>query len=61
MNRVAIIRILKTIEVYATNEFDGVYQSAVVLDKLLDELKIAIHCDECCRASEELDNDSVCR
>lgn len=54
MNKKAFIRILKTLEVYATNEFDGVYTSKVVLDKLVDELKQAIHCNECCDASEEI-------
>lgn len=57
MNREAFIRILKTLEVYATNEFDGVYQSVVVLDELVNELKKAIHSGECCAASKELEND----
>lgn len=48
MERDAFIRILKTIRIYTSSEFDGVYISNKVLDELCDELKKAIHCDECC-------------
>lgn len=48
MNRNAFIRILETLRIYTSSEFDGVYISNVVLDELCDELKKAIHCDKCC-------------
>lgn len=47
MNRDAFIRILETLRIYTSSEFNGVY-STKVLDELCDELKKAIHCDECC-------------
>ena len=56
MGKEAFIRILETIRIYATKEFDGVYTSKAVLDELVDELKKAIHCDEYRPASEELEN-----
>lgn len=48
MNRDAFIRILETLRIYTSSEFDGVYISNEVLDELCDELKKAIHCDKCC-------------
>ena len=58
MSKEAIIRILNTIQVYISNEFDGVYINTAVLDELCDELKEAIHCNECCSEDcGELDND----
>lgn len=48
MNRNAFIRILETLRIYTSSEFDGVYISNKVLEELCDELKKAIHCDECC-------------
>ena len=52
MNREAFIRILETLRMYTSSEFDGVYISNKVLDELCDELKEAIHCDECCSIEE---------